>query len=142
MFAAGSWRTSDETDRRTKRSSRKSLIYNLSETKHFHLVFEMRLPTPSLFLICWSLRSQPSGTWSVIGVSAAVAYSTAPNDALGRLPGENSISSSHSSLVISRNFPLYRTGHNLLALPLNWQKTRKIQALFVRGVFLFILLLF
>lgn len=53
-----------------------------------------------------TVRSQPSGTWSVIGVSAVTAYSTAPNDALGRLPGENSISSSHLSVVIIRIFPL------------------------------------
>lgn len=53
-----------------------------------------------------TVRSQPSGTWSVIGVSAVTAYSRAPNDALGRLPRENSISSSHLSVVIIRIFPL------------------------------------
>lgn len=54
-----------------------------------------------------TVRSQPSGTWSVIGVSAEAAYSTAPNDALGRIPRENSISSSHVSVVIMMIFPLW-----------------------------------
>lgn len=51
------------------------------------------LPLSFFFL---SFR-QSAGTHSVIGVSAAVAYSTAPNDTPGR---ENSISSSHLSEVI------------------------------------------
>lgn len=60
----------------------------------------------SLSNLLVTVRRQPSGTWSVIGVSAVTAYSTAPNDALGRLPRENSISSSHLSVVIIRIFPL------------------------------------
>lgn len=60
----------------------------------------------SLSNLLVTVRSQPSGTWSVIGVSAVTAYSTAPNDALGRFPRENSISSSHLSVVIIRIFPL------------------------------------
>lgn len=58
----------------------------------------------SLSNLLVTVRSQSSGTWSVIGVSAVTAYSTAPNDALGRLPRENSISSSHLSVVIIRFF--------------------------------------
>lgn len=63
-------------------------------------------PAPSLSLsyLLVTVRSQPSGTWSVIGVSAVTAYSTAPNDALGKLTRENSISSSHLSVVIIRIF--------------------------------------
>lgn len=60
----------------------------------------------SFFNLLVTVRSQPSGTWSVIGVSAVTAYIIAPNDALGRLPRENSISSSHLSVVIIRIFPL------------------------------------
>lgn len=66
----------------------------------------LSLSTVSLSLsnLLVTVRSQSSGTWSVIGVSAVTAYSTAPNDALGRLPRENSISSSHLSVVIIRFF--------------------------------------
>lgn len=63
-------------------------------------------PPPSLSNLLITVRSQPSGTLSVIGVSAVTAYSTALNDTLGRLPRENSISSSHLSVVIIRIFPL------------------------------------
>lgn len=59
----------------------------------------------SLSNLLVTVRSQSSGTWSVIGVSAVTAYSIAPNDALGRFPRENSISSSHLSVVIIGIFP-------------------------------------
>lgn len=60
------------------------------------------LPSPDWLV---TVRSQSAGTWSVIGVSAAAAYSAAPNDALGR---ENSASYQHLSAVISVIFPLRR----------------------------------
>lgn len=73
---------------------------------HLNAVFLSLSVSLSLSNLLVTVRSQPSGTWSVIGVSAVTAYSTAPNDALGRLPRENSISSSHLSVVIIRIFPL------------------------------------
>lgn len=71
----------------------------------FSAPFSLPLFSLSLSNLLVTVRSQPSGTWSVIGVSAVTAYSTVPNDALGRLPRENSISSSHLSVVIIRIFP-------------------------------------
>lgn len=79
----------------------------------------------SLSNLLVTVRSQSTGTWSVIGVSAVAAYSTAPNDALGRLPRETSISSSHLSVVIIRIFPLWWTVHYLLATAQNRLKKKK-----------------
>lgn len=83
----------------------------------FHLFLSLMSRSLSNLLV--TVRSQPSGTWSVIGVSAVTAYGTAPNDALGRFPRENSVSSSHLSVVIISFFPPLWSVHYLLAMALS-----------------------